>query len=135
MLNFSEITNTIKDIIDVRIKIVKAELKEEFKAVALRIAVFVLMGFVALFIVWFLSYALAFWLGALTGSTALGFLLTAVFYMIVFGILFALKDSDKLQFSIKRVFIKLGILFQTKETTPEYTNDQDKITNKDTSDE
>jgi len=127
MLNFSEITNTIKDIIDVRIKIVKEELKEEFKALALKIAILVVMGLVAYFVLWFLSFALAFWLGALTGSTALGFLLTAVFYMIICGILYAVKDSEKFQFSMKRVITKIGILFQTKETTPEYTNDQHKI--------
>jgi hypothetical protein len=50
-----------------------------------------------------------------------------VFYMIICGILYAVKDSEKFQFSMKRVITKIGILFQTKETTPEYTNDQHKI--------
>ncbi|WP_143962835.1 phage holin family protein [Litoribacter populi] len=117
MLNFSEITNTIKNIFEVRFQIVKEELKEEFSTLISRVAVLAAMGFVGLLILFFLSVSLAFYFGALFANTALGFLAVGGIFILIFIILFVIKDSQKVQFSVKRVVNKFVFLFQTKTTT------------------
>jgi cytochrome c biogenesis protein CcdA len=116
MLNFSEIANTFKNIFEVRLQIVKDELKEELSTVITKVVILAAMGFVGLLILLFLSAALAFYFGALTANTALGFLIVAGIYILIFGILFVVKDSKKVQFSVKD---KVAFLFSTKTHTDE----------------
>jgi len=113
MLNFSEISNTVKNIFEVRLQIVKDELKEELSTVITKVAVLAAMGFVGLLILLFLSAALAFWFGALTANTALGFLIVAGIYILIFAILYFVKDSQKVHFSIKD---KIVFLLQPNKT-------------------
>lgn len=67
----------------------------------------VLMVFLGLIILIFLSFSLAFYLGEVTGSTALGFLLVSGTYLLLVIIIASLKAKikDKLiNLSIRKIF-------------------------------
>ncbi|MCL6258899.1 phage holin family protein [Aquiflexum sp. TKW24L] len=93
MLNVSEIIHTVKQLIEVRIKLVKDEINEQISNVLTRILLLVLMGAVSTLILIFASFALAFYLSSLVQSTSQGFLYVALIYLLVLVLLYFLKDS------------------------------------------
>jgi H+/Cl- antiporter ClcA len=93
MMNVSEIVHTIKQLIEVRIKLVKDEINEQISNVLTRILLLVLMGVVAIMILFFASFALAFYLSTLVQSTSQGFLYVALIYLLLLVLLYFLRDS------------------------------------------
>jgi hypothetical protein len=103
MLNISEIIQTIKQLFEVRLQLIKDEVQEQFSRLMTKIVVLVLIGVSALMILLFASIALGFYLSEVTQSTPLGFLYVALVYLVLFIILFIIKNSSGLQVSVQRV--------------------------------
>jgi Fe2+ transport system protein B len=93
MLNVSEIIQTVKQLIEVRIQLVKDEINEQVTNVLTRILLLVVMGIVSVMILFFASFALAFYLSALVQSTSQGFLYVSLIYLLLLVILYFVKDS------------------------------------------
>jgi Na+/H+-dicarboxylate symporter len=103
MLNISEIIQTIRQLIDVRLQLIKDEVQEQFSRLMTKIVVLVLIGVSALMVLLFASIGLGFYLSEVVESTALGFLYVALIYLVLFIILYLLKNADALQVSVHRV--------------------------------
>jgi|SRR5690606_34862568 hypothetical protein len=101
MSNISEIVNTIKKLIDVRLEMIKEEIRVRISSFIARIAILVLMGIFALFLLLFISLSLAFYLSEVTRSPFLGFLYVAGIYLVILVILYFVRNSLQLQASLR----------------------------------
>lgn len=106
MSNISGIIDTLKNLIEVRLELIKREFKKRVTSIITRLAVLVLMGLTALFILVFASFSLGFYFSDLTRSPALGFLMVAGVYLLLFVVLFFIRNSLKLQANLRNSFIK-----------------------------
>jgi RsiW-degrading membrane proteinase PrsW (M82 family) len=93
MLNVSEIIQTIKQLIEVRIQLVKDEVNDQISNFLTRIFLLVVMGTVSVMVLFFASFSLAFYLSALVQSTSQGFLYVALIYLLLLVVLYFIKDS------------------------------------------
>jgi len=93
MLNISEIIQTVKQLIDVRVQLVKDEINETIASIIARISLLLLMMTVSLMVLLFASFSLAFYLSELMYSTYKGFLYVGLLYLLVFILIYFLKDS------------------------------------------
>jgi uncharacterized membrane protein YqjE len=105
MLNISEIIQTIKQLIDVRVQLVKDEISEQFASVLSRIFLLLLMATFSVMVLLFASFSLAFYLSELMYSTYKGFLYVALLYLLVFVLLYFLKDAKSIVDSFQK-FLK-----------------------------
>ncbi|MDX5477901.1 phage holin family protein [Fontibacter flavus] len=105
MLNISEIIQTIKQLIDVRVQLVKDEISEQFASVLSRIFLLLLMATFSVMILLFLSFSLAFYLSELMYSTYKGFLYVGLLYLLVFVLIYFLKDAKSIVDSFQK-FLK-----------------------------
>lgn len=96
MLNVSEIMQTIKQLVEVRMQMVKNEISEQVSIFMTRILLLVLMGLVALFVLLFLSICLAFYLNEVTYSNYMGFLYVALIYIVLLIVLYIMRNSGRL---------------------------------------
>ncbi len=96
MLNVSEIIQTVKQLIEVRIKLVKEEINEQVSTLLARVFLLVVMGVISVFVLLFASFSLAFYLSELMRSTYKGFLYVSLIYLLFMILLFFLKDSKSL---------------------------------------
>lgn len=110
MSNIAEILKTLKDIIEIRIQMIKNEIKERISSLITRVIVLVLMGLTALFTLLFASFSLAFYLSEISRSAFMGFLYVAGLYLLIFIILYFVRNSLKLQASLKSSFTKFIFL-------------------------
>ncbi len=110
MLNFSEIGNTIKKLIEVRIQIIKKDIEDELSSIVTRITILILMVIASVLVLLFASLALAFYFGELTYSNYLGFLYVALIYLLFFLILYIIKDQKGIQNGIQNVMKKYVFL-------------------------
>lgn len=108
MFNISEIIQTVKQLIEVRINMVKNEVSEQISVILTRIFLLVLMGVFSLMILLFMSLSLAFYFSDLLYSSYKGFLLVAIIYLIAFLIFFLARDSRSFGRSLKS-FLKAFI--------------------------
>lgn len=83
----------VKEYIEARYNLVVLETSNKVTDILSSIAVAVVVGLVGLFVLLFLSLAAAWWIGESTQSPALGFLLVAVFYAALAGVLFAMRTK------------------------------------------
>jgi uncharacterized membrane protein YqjE len=97
MLKIGEIVNTVKEIVETKVELVKNEIQEDFIAIIFRILLLSVMLSVALLTLLFLSFSLAFFLTQLTNSLHMGFLMVGGFYLIVFVVVYFIKYSDNFQ--------------------------------------
>ena len=104
MLNVSEIIQTIKQLIEVRVQLIKSEIQDQFSDIFSRIFILVLMGLASLMILLFASLSLAFYLGEILYSPFKGFLYVAVIYLLLFVLLFLIRESRGLLNSFKIFF-------------------------------
>ena len=109
-----EITNTdnnrniaelASDYVETYIKLAVVNINQKTADISSVTAFSMLAGFIAFFAIMFLGIAASFWLGELFGSNALGFLLVAVFYLILFLILFFTRKKIFYPF-VKDLIIK-----------------------------
>ncbi|MDN3669016.1 phage holin family protein [Echinicola jeungdonensis] len=117
MLNFSEIGNTIKKLIEVRIQILKKDIEEELSSIVTRITILILMVIASILVLLFASLALAFYFGELTYSNYLGFLYVALIYLLFFLILYIIKDQRGLQNGIQNVLKKFVFFSKNNKKT------------------
>ncbi len=103
-MKVSEIFQTIKQLIDVRIQLVLDRLKETFSAIINKLIVLLLMALAGLFVLLFGSISLAFYLSELTYSTYMGFLYVTLIYLVILIILFFIRNSIDVSSKIKGFF-------------------------------
>lgn len=112
MLNVSEILNTVKKLVEIKIEILKNDIKGQLSNAITRIAILCMMVIVSVLILLFASIALAFYFAEITYSNSLGFLYVGLIYLAIFIILYIVKDSKSIQ---KGIFDGLNkFLFLTK---------------------
>ncbi|GAB3653517.1 hypothetical protein GCM10028791_23690 [Echinicola sediminis] len=112
MLNVSEIINTVKKLIEIKIEILKSDIKEKISDAVTRIAILTMMVIVSVLILLFSSIALAFYFAEITYSNSLGFLYVGLIYVAILIILYIIKDSKSIQRGIFDALNK--ILFLSK---------------------
>lgn len=106
MSNISEIITTLKDLIDVRIELIKRELKTRITSIVKRLVILVLMGLIGLFILLFLSFSLAFYLSEISHSPFMGFLYVAGIYLLLLVILYFIRNSLQKKANRRNPFFK-----------------------------
>jgi len=110
----NEIISTIKKLIEVRFNILKAEITDQISSVAARIAAMVLMLLFASFILLFGSIALAFYFSEIYGSTSIGFLMLTGIYLLLFFLLFLLRNAGTFQGILKNSISRYVFLFKDR---------------------
>ena len=106
LLNFLKLDNIIEHfigLVESKIEIAKIEIKAELAhGISKGIVALLLIFFMALFFL-FLNIAIAFFIGYAVDNMGLGFLMVSGFYLVVFIVLYLLKD-----------FLKLDAFFEDK---------------------
>lgn len=101
MLNFGEILQTVRGIVETKVDLVKAEIQDEFVGIVSRFILLSLIGAMAFLVLLFLSLALAFYLSQFTKSPFMGFLMVALLYLLVVGGLILSRNSNSVQSKIQ----------------------------------
>jgi hypothetical protein len=97
MLNFAEILQTIKSLIETKIELVKSDIQDQLVGMLSRLILLVLIGSILLVAGLFLSLSLAFYISQVTQSPYFGFLVVALGYLIVVIFLYLTRDSQGFQ--------------------------------------
>lgn len=97
MVNFTEIIQTIKSLVETRIELVKSDIQDQLVGMLSRLILLVLIGSIGLVSGLFLSLSLAFYISQVTQSPYLGFLIVALCYLIVVLVLYFTKDTQGFQ--------------------------------------
>ena len=113
MLNFTELIQTFKSLIESRIELVKSDIQDQLVGILSRLILLILIGSILLVTGLFLSLSLAFYISQVTQSPYLGFLVVAVCYLLVVVILYLTKDVRGFQ-QQGNVFLKKFIFNSTK---------------------
>lgn len=109
----NEIITTIKKMIEVRFNLIRAEITDQISSVIARVAAIVLMIIAASFILLFGSIALAFYFSELYGSSSMGFLLLTGIYILIFLILYILRNARAFQKVLKNSLYRYVFLFKS----------------------
>ena len=109
-LRIDAIIENLTGLIEARMELAKLELKEEVAKAGARIIAGVVLAFLLVMIIIFVSIALATWLNYLLGSMFIGYLIVTGFYLLVLVLLIAFKAHVWLQQKIE------GMLIDTEET-------------------
>lgn len=117
MLNFAEIVQTIKSIVESRIALIKSDIEEQVWGVLSRLILLVLIGSFFLFGALFLSLSAAFFISQVTQNPSFGFLVVGLVYFMVVILLYLTKDASGLQ---QRIYVSLKhfIFKSTSEKNP-----------------
>lgn len=92
-----------KEYVDTRFKLVKLKMVERSSRLIASLIVDVVRAVFALFVVFFLSLALGFYLSELLGSTSLGFLATGGIFVLLIALISLLEAP------LERLFMNLSI--------------------------
>lgn len=114
MSNISEIVNTIKNLIDVRLEMIQEGIRTRITSFIARIAILLLMGIFALFLLLFASFSLAFYLSEISRSPFLGFLYVAGIYLVILIILYFVRNSLQLQANLRSSLTRFVFLGEQK---------------------
>ena len=101
MSNISEILNTIKDLINVRFEMIQEAIQQRISIFIIRLIMLVAMGIVTLFVLLFASLSLAFYLSEVSQSIYMGFIYVTGIYIVIFLILYIIRNSLKLRSSLQ----------------------------------
>jgi uncharacterized membrane protein YqjE len=99
MLKLGELVNTVKGIVETKFELVKIQIQEELTGIIFRILLLTFMIALALLVLLFFSFSLAFFLSQYTNSPYMGFLLVGGLYLVLFGIVYYVRYSDRVQSS------------------------------------
>ncbi|WP_209331023.1 phage holin family protein [Lunatimonas salinarum] len=116
MMNLSEIVETVKKLVEVRIKIAVNKLADDFASIVTRVVVLILMVMTGVMVLLFGSIALAFFLAEKMASVYMGFLTVAASYLVLLLLLYLVRNSASLQTSLKSGLTKFIFLFKQKST-------------------
>jgi hypothetical protein len=83
----------VKDYIEARYNLAVLETSNKVTDILSSVVAAVVVGVFGLFVLFFLSFALAWWIGESLNSPALGFLCVAVLYAAVGGLLYAIRKK------------------------------------------
>ena len=113
MLNFTELIQTFKSLIETRIELVKSDIQDQLVGILSRLILLILIGSILLVAGLFLSLSLAFYISQVTQSPYLGFFVVAVCYLLVVVLLYLTKDTRGFQ-QQGNIFLKKFIFDSTK---------------------
>ena len=113
MLNFTELIQTFKSLIETRIELVKSDIQDQLVGILSRLILLILIGSILLVAGLFLSLSLAFYISQVTQSPYLGFLVVAVCYLLVVVLLYLTKDTRGFK-QQGNIFLKKFIFDSTK---------------------
>lgn len=100
-MNISEISQTIRRLIETRINLVKLEVQDEVMKVASRVILLLVLAGLVLLVFLFFSLSLAFFLSTYFESTYLGFLVVGLLYLLIVLILYWSRYSQGMQRAVK----------------------------------
>ncbi|MEY2705108.1 MAG: phage holin family protein [Algoriphagus sp.] len=100
MLNFTEILQTLKAILETKIEMVKSDIQDQLVGILSRLILLVLLGCLMLLVFLFVSLSLAFFISQVTQSPYLGFLAVGLLYLLLVLILYLSKDAEGVQQSV-----------------------------------
>lgn len=106
MVRIKEIAQTIKEIVETRIDLIKEEIKGESVSVLSKIVLVVIMVSLFVLFILFLSFSLALYLAQVTGSPYLGFLIVGLIFLLILLLMVLGKDSLGIQSSMENVLNK-----------------------------
>ena len=109
-LRIDAIIENLTGLIEARMELAKLELKEEVAKAGARIIAGVVIAFLLVMIIIFVSITLATWLNYMLDSMFFGYLIVTGFYLLVLGLLIAFKAHVWLQQKIE------GMLIDTEDT-------------------
>jgi len=93
MVNFTEIIQTIKSLVETRIELVKSDIQDQLVGMLSRLILLILIGSIGLVSGLFLSLSFAFFISQVTQTPYLGFLVVALCYLVIVVFLYLTKDS------------------------------------------
>lgn len=105
MVRVEDMIENLTGYLESRIELLKIDAKNEGTKIGVNVMVGLIVGLFALFTLICLTVALGLWLGDLVESRPAGFLLAALFYLILTGIL-VLSRNSLLKMVQKKVFPK-----------------------------
>lgn len=114
MMNISEILETVKKLIELRIKIAFNKITEDISTIVTRVVVLIMMVLASMFVLLFGSISLAFYVGVLLDSVYLGFLSVGGFYLLILLILYLIRNTMSFQSRLSSSLTKFIFLFKTK---------------------
>ncbi|EIM77148.1 hypothetical protein A3SI_07644 [Nitritalea halalkaliphila LW7] len=114
MFNIAEIVQTVKQLIEVRLQLLKNEVEDQVSSLIARIFILVTMGLAGLMVLLFMSLWLAFFIGEKLYSPSMGFLYVGLIYTLLFILLYIIRDSEGFIQSFKDFFRRFLFLFQKK---------------------
>lgn len=97
MLNFAEILQTIKSLVETKIELIKTDIQDQLVGMLSRLILLVLIGSILLVAGLFLSLSLAFYISQVTQSPYFGFLVVALGYMAIVLFFYLTRDSKGFQ--------------------------------------
>ncbi len=115
MFNVNEVVKTIKQLIEIRIKLLKEEVSDQISNLLTKVVLLILMALSALMLMLFASISLAFYLSELVYSTYMGFLYTALLYLLLFILFFFLKDAQNVRLSVQHFLRKFLFGYKKEE--------------------
>lgn len=96
MFNISEIIQTVKQLVDVRIQLIKEEINDQLASILAKLFLLLIISLVLLLIMLFASFTLAYFISEWTRSPYMGFLIVSLLYILLLILLYAQRDSKKL---------------------------------------
>jgi hypothetical protein len=101
MINISEISQTIKKLVESRINLIKQDIQEQILTLTSRIFLLVVIGGLMLLVLLFLSLALALFLSSYLESPFSGFLIVGLLFLLIILILYRARDSKSFKINIQ----------------------------------
>lgn len=114
MMNLSEILETVKKLIELRIKIAFNKISNDISTIVMRVVVLIMMVLAGMFVMLFGSISLAFYFGELLDSIYLGFLCVGGIYLFLLLILYLIRNTLSFQARLKSGLTKYIFLFKAK---------------------
>ena len=105
-LKIDAIIENLTGLIEARLELAKIEIKEEVAKTGARIITGIVLAFLAVMIVIFLSMSLATWLNYMLDSVYLGYVIVTAFYLLVLVLLIVFKVHVWLQQKIEAMLIQ-----------------------------
>lgn len=104
--DLSEVKNEINDYVQNRIDLTKLQLAEDLSRFISRVAIKLVLFYIGLFVLIFISMAAAYAIGTYLNSTELGFMIVSGIYFII-GIIFYLFKGLLIQTPVIKTFVQL----------------------------
>lgn len=101
MLNISEITQTVKKLIETRVNLVKKDIEDELFSFMSKVFLLIIIGGLALLVLLFLSLSLAFFLSNYLERPFSGFLIVGLIFLLLILFIYGMRDSGSFKRNIQ----------------------------------